>query len=87
MTESAPPPLGPVPPPATKRFPGRLRVRSWFLLAGTCFTVVFAVMLAVLVKTVDDTRAARDLLVEVVDPATLHALRLATALKIGRAHV
>ncbi|WP_345485473.1 sensor histidine kinase [Planotetraspora phitsanulokensis] len=73
-----PEPLAPLAPPAGRR---GLRLARWFALAGTGSAFVFVLGVTAILLTLSTTREARETLVDVIDPATLHTLEISTALQ------
>ncbi|MGC5014672.1 sensor histidine kinase [Streptosporangium sp. DT93] len=59
---------------------GRLPVRRWFLLAGACIALVFMISAVVTINAIEETRDAKETLVDVVDPAALRTLEITNAL-------
>jgi signal transduction histidine kinase len=83
VTESesrqAPPVLGPTPEPPPRRGLARLRLRWWFALVAAVLVAFVAVAVATTGIAVYRNSEARHMLVDVVDPATIQALRLGNA--------
>ncbi|GAA3028544.1 sensor histidine kinase [Streptosporangium longisporum] len=59
---------------------GRLPVRRWFLFSGIGIALVFMISSAVTINAIEETRQAREALVDVVDPAALRTLEISNAL-------
>ena len=75
----SPPVLGPAPEPAPRRGLARLRLRSWFALVAAVLVALVAVAVATTGYAVYRNSQARHMLVDVVDPATIQAMRLGNA--------
>ncbi len=74
--------LSPRPLPAltpAKGF-GNLPVGRWFTLAGVGIALVFMVSAVITIKAIEETREARESLVDVVDPAALRLLEISNAM-------
>lgn len=78
-SRQAPPVLGPAPKPPPRRGLARLRLRSWFALVAAVLIAMVAIAVATTGIAVYRNSQARHLLVDVVDPATIQALRLGNA--------
>lgn len=78
-TRKPPPIPGPAPRPARRRGLARLRLRSWFALVAAVMVAMVAVAVATTGIAVYHNSKARHELVDVVDPATIQALRLGNA--------
>ena len=59
---------------------GNLPVGRWFTLAGVGIALVFMVSAVVTIKSIEETREARETLVDVVDPAALRLLEISNAM-------
>ncbi|MEU4831515.1 ATP-binding protein [Streptosporangium sp. NPDC023615] len=70
------PASGPGSPGGARRLP----VRRWFLLAGVGIALVFMISAAVTLNAIEETRQARESLIDVVDPAALRTLEATNAL-------
>lgn len=77
---AGPPPLAPRPlsPPALD---SRLTVSRWFLFTGAGVLAVFLIALGATLLALVQAQDARQTLVDAVDPAALHTLRVATAVQ------
>jgi signal transduction histidine kinase len=73
-----PEPLPPLDPHAGRR---GLPLARWFLIAGTGSAFVFVLGITAILLTLGTTRQARETLVDVIDPATLHTLEISTAIQ------
>ncbi len=74
--------LSPRPLPAftpSKGF-GNLPVGRWFTLAGVGIALVFMISAVVTIKSIEETREARETLVNVVDPAALRLLEISNTM-------
>ncbi|RCG31389.1 HAMP domain-containing protein [Sphaerisporangium album] len=72
--------LAPLPPPAPPKGFGRLPLGRWFLITGLLVMLAFVVGAGLTTATINTTRVAREAVVDVIDPAVLHTLEIATAL-------
>ncbi|WP_214412600.1 sensor histidine kinase [Sphaerisporangium fuscum] len=72
--------LAPLPPPAPPKGFGRLPLVRWFLIAGLLATLAIALVGGLTVATVNNLNAARQSVVDVIDPAVLRTLEVSTAL-------
>ncbi len=72
--------LDPLPPPKPARGFGRLPVGRWFLLVGAALVLAFTAAIAVTLTTLNETREAREYIIEVIDPMVLHTLEMSTAM-------
>ncbi|GIH91467.1 ATP-binding protein [Planobispora siamensis] len=77
---SGPSRLRPLPRPAPAQGVGKLPVGRWFLLAGSAATLLLAVAAVITVGVVRETREARSVVIDVIDPAALSTLELSGAL-------
>ncbi|GAA4202354.1 CHASE3 domain-containing protein [Streptosporangium oxazolinicum] len=59
---------------------GNLPVGRWFTFAGVGIALVFMISAAVTIKSIEETREARETLVNVVDPAALRLLEISNAM-------
>lgn len=76
----APPPvLAPVTHQSPRRGLARLRLRQWFVLVAAVFVGMVSIAMIVTGVGVYRNSTARHMLVDVVDPATINALRLGNA--------
>ncbi|MBO3750819.1 CHASE3 domain-containing protein [Streptosporangiaceae bacterium NEAU-GS5] len=75
------PVLTPLPSPEPPSGLGRLPLGRWFLLIGMLALLAFGMTAGFTVRALEDARHARDTLVDVVDPAAMHTLEMATALQ------
>ncbi|WP_405141670.1 ATP-binding protein [Sphaerisporangium sp. NBC_01403] len=72
--------LAPLPPPAPPSGFGRLPLGRWFLIAGMLVALAFVVGTGMTIATIGDMRTAREAVVDVIDPAVLRTLEIATSL-------
>ncbi|MEV8630138.1 ATP-binding protein [Streptosporangium sp. NPDC051023] len=72
--------IRPLPTPAPATGFGKLRVGQWFLLTGAIVALLFTIAAAFTVSSIEETRVARIAVVDVVDPAALRTLDVASAL-------
>ncbi|MEV7012509.1 ATP-binding protein [Streptosporangium sp. NPDC051022] len=74
------PGMRPLPTPAPATGFGRLRVGQWFMLTGAIVALLLGISAAFTVSSIEETRVARIVVVDVVDPAALRTLDVANAL-------
>ncbi|MFF5206761.1 ATP-binding protein [Streptosporangium sp. NPDC000396] len=74
------PGLRPLPAATPPKGFGKLRVGQWFLIVGMLAALLFTIAAAVTIRSIEETREARVTLLDVVDPAILHALEVSNAL-------
>ncbi len=72
--------LAPLPPPAPPSGFGRLPLGRWFLIAGMLVALAFVVGTGMTIATIGNMRTAREAVVDVIDPAVLRTLEIATSL-------
>ncbi|MFC4587380.1 sensor histidine kinase [Sphaerisporangium corydalis] len=72
--------LAPLPSPEPPSGVGRLPLGRWFLIAGMMVALAFVLGTGLTLATVNSMNAARESVVDVIDPAVLHTLEVATAL-------
>ncbi|MGJ6961182.1 sensor histidine kinase [Streptosporangium sp. G11] len=75
---------GPSPRPLPALTPakgfGNLPVGRWFTFAGVSIALVFMISAVVTIKSIEETREARETLVDVIDPAALRLLEISNAM-------
>lgn len=59
---------------------GNLPVGRWFTFAGVGIALVFMISAVVTIKSIEETREARETLVDVIDPAALRLLEISNAM-------
>ncbi|MEW9529164.1 ATP-binding protein [Microbispora sp. NPDC049125] len=72
----APAPLSP-----PRAADGRLTVTRWFLLTGAGMALVVGLAVTAILVTLGQTKAARDVLIDAIDPAALEMIQITTALQ------
>ena len=79
--------LPPLPPPTPPSGFGRLPLGRWFLIAGMAVALAFVLAAGTTIATVNSMRISRVSVVDVVDPAILSTLEVATALSAEESSV
>ncbi|GAA2890263.1 sensor histidine kinase [Streptosporangium fragile] len=72
--------LRPLPEPAPATGFGKLPVGRWFTIAGAGIALVFVIATVVTVSLIEQTRDARETVLDVIDPAALRTLEISNAL-------